>query len=1170
MLRTRKFWLPVALLTAAVLFNASYRVAAEKGATPPAKSPPPASPRQETQGNTSPIPEPGIMLRGKETQIAGKQGQATNSATMILRDLPQATGESSGREENEEREVKAPGREPEPPPMPNGWQHPFRAQPGVKSKSNSPTGANQHIFAGVPAPGPLSSFLAVDQGSGGSFPPDVHGAVGPNHVMTANNDRIRIQDRNGAIIRTVNIGDIVGEPSGFWGGALGIPANQVFDPRFLYDPYTQRWIAVSVAYAEQANSSILIAASATSDPTGLWFRFQIDVDNSGVNGGDLWADFPCVGFNANWITVSVNMFGNVSGTLVRPKVYAFQKAPIYAGTGAPFTFYNMLVPSGENGVGTTIFPATTYSASEQTQYLVNRFNETNGALAIYSISGTVAMPSFNILNLNPVSPIPWAHFGGMIGFDFAPQAGSFSRIDNGDSRMQSVVFRNGSLWCAHTIFYPTGTSASRSAVQWWQLSPTSATVQQRGVIDDPGGNTFYAYPSIAVNVNNDALIGYSRFSGTQFASANYSFRVNSDPLNTLREDATLKAGEGFYYQVNNSSNRWGDYSATVVDPTNDLDMWTLQEYALPPQNTTISGRWSSWWVRVRSDGAPAPPAAAPQVTPSPNPNPPAPANDLFAGAQIISGCTGSVTGQNYNANPMKESGEPDHGPPPGNNPGGKSIWYRWTAPASGQVTITTDGSNFDTLLAVYTGNPVANLTAIIKNDDGPIGLTSRVNFAVTSGTVYQIAVAGFFDNRTSLSDFGDVFLNWSLEAGGCAPATTVQFSRAAYTTLESTGVAVLTLTRSGSLFGITTVDYQTVDGTATQLADYTTVSGTVTFTSGQAIQTLAIPITDDSYVESSENLTVNMSSPVGGSLGANSSATLTIANNDTPNSPTNPIENGRFFVRQQYADFLSREPDQGGFDFWASQFIGLSGTAYGMRRTAVSNAFFFELEYQQTGAYVYRLYRAAFGNTQPFPNPMGDMDSNPYCTANPNNCQLIRAAHVPSYERFASDRARLNASQLPASQLALATAFTQRSEFVARYPVSQTAEQFVDALISNIQAASGANLTGQRANLIGLFNSGGRGAVLFRLAEDNQAGNPINNRAFIDAEYNRAFVTTQYFGYLRRNADMPGLNFWLSVVNQFPLRSATGQNGMVCAFITSAEYQQRFSPLTPRSNSECQ
>ena len=167
------------------------------------------------------------------------------------------------------------------------------------------------------------------------------------------------------------------------------------------------------------------------------------------------------------------------------------------------------------------------------------------------------------------------------------------------------------------------------------------------------------------------------------------------------------------------------------------------------------------------------------------------------------------------------------------------------------------------------------------------------------------------------------------------------------------------------------------------------------------------------------------------------------------------------------------------------------------------------------------------------------------------------------------------ATQLAATQLSLATQFAQRAEFVARYPLSQTAEQYVDALLNTIQTADGANLTSQRTALIALYNgagssAAGRGAVLFRLAEDNAGGNPINNRPFIDAEYNRAFVTTQYYGYLRRDADLPGLNFWLSVVNQFPLRSATGQNGMVCAFITAREYQERFGPGVTRSNqSDC-
>jgi hypothetical protein len=92
---------------------------------------------------------------------------------------------------------------------------------------------------------------------------------------------------------------------------------------------------------------------------------------------------------------------------------------------------------------------------------------------------------------------------------------------------------------------------------------------------------------------------------------------------------------------------------------------------------------------------------------------------------------------------------------------------------------------------------------------------------------------------------------------------------------------------------------------------------------------------------------------------------------------------------------------------------------------------------------------------------------------------------------------------------------------------------------------------------------------MYRLADDNVQTNPINNRALIDAEYNRAFVATQYFGYLRRNPDIAGIIFWLGQVNSAPLRDLAKQNAMVCSFITSGEYQQRFSPVAPHSNAEC-
>ena len=125
------------------------------------------------------------------------------------------------------------------------------------------------------------------------------------------------------------------------------------------------------------------------------------------------------------------------------------------------------------------------------------------------------------------------------------------------------------------------------------------------------------------------------------------------------------------------------------------------------------------------------------------------------------------------------------------------------------------------------------------------------------------------------------------------------------------------------------------------------------------------------------------------------------------------------------------------------------------------------------------------------------------------------------------------------------------------------------AVLNKMKTDIGVDLVSQRAALIALFNSGGRGAVIYRLADDNVSTNPINNRPFIDAEYNRAFVATQYFGYLRRNPDLGGFIFWLGQVNSGPLRDVGKQHAMVCSFVTSTEYQQRFSLVVTHNNTEC-
>lgn len=130
-----------------------------------------------------------------------------------------------------------------------------------------------------------------------------------------------------------------------------------------------------------------------------------------------------------------------------------------------------------------------------------------------------------------------------------------------------------------------------------------------------------------------------------------------------------------------------------------------------------------------------------------------PPNDAFANAQVLSGANGTVAGANAGA--TKESGEPNHG----GQAGGGSIWYRWTAPATGTATVTTCGSDFDTLLGAYTGTAVNGLTTLSGNDDA-CGVQSAVSFGATAGVTYRVAVDGYANTR------GQVALDWSIATGG--------------------------------------------------------------------------------------------------------------------------------------------------------------------------------------------------------------------------------------------------------------------------------------------------------------------------------------------------------------------------------------------------------------------
>ena len=132
------------------------------------------------------------------------------------------------------------------------------------------------------------------------------------------------------------------------------------------------------------------------------------------------------------------------------------------------------------------------------------------------------------------------------------------------------------------------------------------------------------------------------------------------------------------------------------------------------------------------------PGASPPPPSSPPPSPPAaPPNDNFAAA-IDLGSGASATRSGTNVAATSEPSEPQ----PAADPGGASVWYRWTAPASGPTELDLCGSSYDTLISVHTGSTLAGLTELASNDDY-CGLSSRVAFQATAGVTYRIAVDGW-------------------------------------------------------------------------------------------------------------------------------------------------------------------------------------------------------------------------------------------------------------------------------------------------------------------------------------------------------------------------------------------------------------------------------------------
>jgi hypothetical protein len=478
--------------------------------------------------------------------------------------------------------------------------------------------------------------------------------------------------------------------------------------------------------------------------------------------------------------------------------------------------------------------------------------------------------------------------------------------------------------------------------------------------------------------------------------------------------------------------------------------------------------------------------------------------------------------------------------------------YAQTFTVSGKITAPP----------AVTGTPIAGVNIVITLNGSSQFMTttdSAGNFAfanIAAGSNYDVtpSKAGFAFNPETQGGSNIQADRTLFFTGAAITSGAVQLSAASTSVSENTADLTVTVTRTGDSSGQATVDYSTgdssgsnncatINGNASSRCDYITTLGTLTFAPGETSKTISIPIIDDVYAEGNETFTITLTNAIGATLGSVTGETVTITDNDSVNG-TNPIATASYFVRQHYIDFLNREPDSGGLDFWSNQITscGSDAQCIELRRINVSGAFFLSIEFQETGYLVYRMFKTGFGNLPGAPVPVR---FTPFLRDTQRIGQGVQVG-IGDWQ-----------AQLEANKQAYALAFVQRVEFLSAFPNSLTADQIVTKMDQN---AGGVLSPSEKANLVATLGStpsdiSKRASVLRSVAEDADLKS---------AESNKAFVLMQYFGYMRRNpddapdSDFGGFNFWLGKLNSFNGDFVSAE--MVKAFIVSGEYRQRFGP----------
>lgn len=408
-----------------------------------------------------------------------------------------------------------------------------------------------------------------------AIPPDPNMAVGPNHIVQWVNNAFVVFDKLGRPVNAPVSDDT------FWGNSTCNQLGGFSDPVVQYDRASDRWLVGEVAIplfpGLIGQFAQCFAVSTTSDPTGSYYMWAYGFGTS-IN------DYPKIGVWPDGYYVTWNIFQNGS-TFTGAETCAWDRVAMTNGVAAPaFVCFQLtsafasLLPSDLDG---TIAPP-----SGSPNFLMN-IDPASGALNLWKFHVDFATPR-NSTFTGPIAVPGVAPFTAPCPDiqDCIPQPATTARLDAlGDRLMYRLAYRNfgdhESIVATHTVV----ANAGATGVRWYEIrNPSGApAIYQQGTFAPDTDNRWMA--SIAMDQTGNIGVGYSVSSAGTFPSIRYTGWEAGNPLGTLQQETFLVVGGG----SQTGYNRWGDYSAMRIDPSDDCTFWYTQEY----QAITQVGNWNT-------------------------------------------------------------------------------------------------------------------------------------------------------------------------------------------------------------------------------------------------------------------------------------------------------------------------------------------------------------------------------------------------------------------------------------------------------------------------------------------------------------------------------------------------------------------------------------------------